>query len=262
MDTFSKQGLSHLRNALDLRLVDLLKESIKAFIKQAVSNLSVEDRDYYLSKKFDGDNILHQGLLLLHQLDNKQFQYVIDAASNCINLHLLVNADCVLKQVKTLIKSKSVHSIVLTQPRLRVDLPEKFSLNKKKIHLGFHQESSYFKKNVSQKTAIVSWIPLFDCNEKRGALKFLAGSNNEGELKHKIWFEDEANKKHKRATVSDCVIKKYSEQTLDAKVGDLIFQKFDLIHRSGDNQTDDHVRYTIVARYSDGVASDFLPVSF
>ena len=52
------------------------------------------------------------------------------------------------------------------------------------------------------------------------------------------------------------------ETTLTARRGDVAFQHFYLIHRSGDNRRQDRVRYMIIARFSDHLSDDFQPISW
>lgn len=258
---FEEDGYVRFPAAIETGLMEDYKLAIKNLIITAYDRLTLKQQKIFMQKCHADSQLFDEGMLALYELNLKLFQMVVDASSNNVCMHRLINSEAVLTHAANLIGTKTLGDLVLTQPRLRVDLPNEYASNKKKIHLGFHQESGYFKKNVSHSTGIVLWIPIFDCSETEGALKVLRSSHKNGLIEHQTWYEDQANLKHKRARVPSGVTEQYSEETIEAQSGDIAFQKFFLIHRSGDNFSN-RVRYTIVARFSDGRAEDFKPVSW
>ncbi|WAJ71054.1 phytanoyl-CoA dioxygenase family protein [Catenovulum adriaticum] len=258
---FEEDGYVRYPSAINAELMDDYKLAIKNLILTAYERLDFDQQKKFEQKCHDESQLFDQGMLALYELNSKLFQMVVDASSNNVCMHRLINSESVLTHAANLIGTKQLGDLILTQPRLRVDLPDEYASNKKKIHLGFHQESGYFKMNVSHSTGIVLWIPIFDCSQAEGALKVLQSSHKNGQVEHQTWYEDPVNFKHKRASVPTDITEQYTEETLEAQSGDIAFQKFHLIHRSGDNISN-KVRYTIVARYSDGRAEDFKPVSW
>ena len=189
-------------------------------------------------------------------------QYVVDAANNSTSLYKLCSGNSVTNHASYLLGLNSDENLNINQCRLRLDLPEHFNENKKKVHLNYHQESGYFNVNVCQESGIVAWIPLFDCGENEGALRILPNSNKEGRIEHECHFEDPEKKRQKRATVPQKISEKYEDIALTALENDLTFQHFNLIHRSGDNKSKEYVRYTIVSRYSNLLSKKFTPLSW
>jgi ectoine hydroxylase-related dioxygenase (phytanoyl-CoA dioxygenase family) len=128
--------------------------------------------------------------------------------------------------------------------------------------LPYHQEAGYFTVNVSQKTGVIAWISLFDCDEEAGALRVRIGSHAGGLVEHDVHYEDPVKKRQRRATVPEPVFTRYEPHCQEARRGDVTYQDFFLMHRSGDNRLEDRVRYTVVVRYSDLRADDFRPISW
>ena len=259
---FEESGHLSLKNSIDISLLDDLHNLVCELVLVSAERLNPEQRAEFKSKNFTHNQIPHEGLLLLSSLDPKSLQFVVDAANNSFHLSKLAVSGCVVNKAAHLIGGDGLMSLNINQLRLRVDLPERFKENKEKVHLGYHQESGYFSVNVSQNTGIVAWIPLYDCRLKQGALRVLPYSHLEKKIVHDIHYEDPIKKRQKRAIVPKNITDKYNEISLDSEKGDLTFQNFNLIHRSGDNETYNYVRYSVVVRYSNLFARDFLPVSW
>lgn len=259
---FADNGYERFQDEIPAILLDELQSTLANLIRHALQRGATGRSQLEELITLSNSELLHQGMLYLYLNDEKQFQYVVDAACNSTSLHRLVNAQSVLTKVSALLGSVDNNLINISQARLRVDLPAQYKKNKKKMHLDYHQESGYFTVNVSRSTGLVGWIPLFDCGEKEGALRILPHSHKLGQIAHDYWYEDPQNKRQKRAKVPTDITDRYHDIPLESKRGDITFQHFDLIHRSGDNDTDDRIRYTVVVRYSNLLAEDFFPVSW
>ena len=134
--------------------------------------------------------------------------------------------------------------------------------NDKKMTLGWHQDSGYYRDRVTEEQSLVVWWPLFDCNLDDGALWFVPGSHKLGVLSHEsnAWEErrdkewDKNGEKFLSKTQFD--ISKATQKPMKAcEVG---FFHLNLVHKSGQT-TSDRVRYTSLARYSNIYGKNYLP---
>lgn len=262
-DQLRQHGFQTLTNRMEMRYIDDLKTTLTHLITTAQARLSKpQQRALQQALSNQPDTLLHEGMIWLYSNAQREFQYVVDAACNSASIHRLVTNSGICKAISQAIELSSPTDLNITQTRLRVDLPGYFAANKKKMHLGYHQEAGYFTQNVSQRTGVVGWIPLFDCADEDGALRVLQGSHKAGLLPHKHWYEDPVNQRQKRQEVPAEYLTAYPEVAQSCRAGDITLQNFYLVHRSGDNLRQHSVRYTVVSRYSSLVADDFAPISW
>jgi hypothetical protein len=109
---------------------------------------------------------------------------------------------------------------------------------------------------------LVLWIPLFDCTPEDGSLEVCIGSHKQGMIEHDSFYANPELKRHLRTFVNDDITKQYQQHTMNVKRGSVTVQHFSLLHRSGSNIRQNRVRYTMLARCSNLLASDFLPISW
>jgi hypothetical protein len=258
---FSTQGFAVFPGRVEAAHLMGLETTLKNLVRRAVERLQTDAARQWHAHGFGEHELLHAGLIALYELDPKMEQYVVDGGLASAAFYRIV-ADPTLCALAAELVDCAPEDLGLTAPFLRVDLPARYRDLTEKINLPFHQESSYYRLNVSPATGIVLWIPLFDCGPTEGALDLCPGSHAEGALEHEGYYLDPERKRHYRTRAPATTVARFPVTTLDVKRGDLAVQHFHLLHRSGLNQREDRVRYTILARYSNLTAADFKPVSW
>ena len=95
--------------------------------------------------------------------------------------------------------------------------------------------------------SIVAWIPLIDINQDLGSIKIIPGTHKEGLLSSK--------KQENFGLVSG--YKEADFISFDMKQGDVILFNSFLVHKSGDNITD-NIRWSCHLRYNDLSENSFI----
>ena len=133
--------------------------------------------------------------------------------------------------------------IKIVLPFFRIDLPQQFVKEDKKMSLPWHQEAGYFlaKRNCTPNSIVMS-IALHDCTEENGALH-VACNTKDKVIKHKSFFMEKNLKKKYRAECSEP-----EEFTIaSSKFGQVVAFDFKRPHRSGVNKSN-LVRLTLILR--------------
>lgn len=112
--------------------------------------------------------------------------------------------------------------------------------NESYYKIGPHQD---WASNLGSKNGLTCWIPLQDLDESLGPLELCPNSHNLGLLKH-------------TNTTPPIIADLELASTLEyvpvlMNVGDALFFNTMLIHRSGNNITEDRIRWSIHFRYND-----------
>ena len=122
--------------------------------------------------------------------------------------------------------------------------------------LGWHQDSSYFRQNLSGKNGIVIWMPLHDLDKKLGPLELLQHSHRLGPLNVKKKKSKSKLYSSKR-NIDPKYLKKYKKLICkELKVGDALLTDLDLVHRSGKNISK-KFRKSLIGRYHKLLSKDF-----
>ena len=141
-----------------------------------------------------------------------------------------------------------LNDIEIVFPFFRVDLPQQFVDQEKKMSLPWHQELGYYlTKGGCTPDSIVMSIPLHNCSNKEGALH-IACDTQEEVIKHKSVFMDKAREKHLRFQCSE------PEEFIIAETefGQVVAFDFKRSHRSGTNSSN-LVRLTLLLRATSNI---------
>jgi ectoine hydroxylase-related dioxygenase (phytanoyl-CoA dioxygenase family) len=260
-EAYRTDGLVSYPGVIDVVRFSDIEETLRRLICSAVDRLPDEARAVFNARRYDDDQLLHEGMIHLYELDPRLEQYVVDGICNSRALYRFVSDDGLLELVAATL-GVPAQDLSMNDVFVRVDLPNRFEEHVAKIALPYHQDSSYYPYNVSPSTGVVIWVPLFDCGPNDGAMEVCLGSHTEGAFTHEEHYEDPVGKTHFRTRLPASVTDRYRKHTLDVQRGTLVLQHFLLAHRSGINRRENRVRYTILARTSYLLASDFRPVSW
>ncbi|CAM2007365.1 phytanoyl-CoA dioxygenase family protein [Acanthopleuribacter pedis] len=258
---FEELGYVHCPNSVPAEDLNAFETTLRGLIRHAATCLPEAERRAFDACRFDDERLLHEGLIRLYQLSPRLEQYVVDAALNSFAFYRVVGNPRIAALAASAIGCP-VEELGVVAPFFRVDLPGKYEALARKISLPFHQESSYYRYNVSPDTGIVVWIPLFDCGPEEGALHVCVGSHREGALPHEGVYLIPEEQRHFRTRAPDDIVARFKEVRLSVKRGGLGIQHFHLLHRSGLNTRDNRVRYTILIRFSHLGGVDYRPISW
>ena len=136
-----------------------------------------------------------------------------------------------------------IDDIKIVFPFFRVDLPQQFVDQEKKMSLPWHQEAGYYlPKGDCTPDSIVLSIALHDCNSTEGALLIACDTRKEV-IQHKSVFMDSTGKKHLRVECPEPA----ESITTETKFGQVVAFDFKRPHRSGINSSN-LVRLTLLLR--------------
>jgi ectoine hydroxylase-related dioxygenase (phytanoyl-CoA dioxygenase family) len=262
IDLYNKLGFATFDDAIDEEVLADLEASISTMVKLAVSRLPEDKKRQFDSLFSPGMNVLHEGLLALHQVDRRSSQLVIDAAGSSQSLFALFSDPKVIELACAMVGVSSKSKLGAIQHYMRADYPAVDEAHNVKISLPYHQESAYYSANVSRNTGTVAWIPLFDCGPEQGSIRIRPASHKRGLIEHEDYYLDPEKKRHLRSRLPQQDVDAFEEEALDVRRRGIAFQHFHLFHRSGENLTGNHVRYTMLARFSDMTADDYRPASW
>jgi ectoine hydroxylase-related dioxygenase (phytanoyl-CoA dioxygenase family) len=132
---------------------------------------------------------------------------------------------------------------------LRMDTP----MDTRNVY-GWHQDSSYTHYNSDGLEAIVAWCPLVDVNEHNGALQVCRGSHLEPTVQP---MNINKGKGYSVQNIVDsAIVEKYPVVDVNASARDVVFSYSSLVHRSGQNSSE-NVRFTAIVRYHNMFSKDF-----
>lgn len=262
IELYNKLGCVTFENAISEEVLGDLERTISTMVELAVSRLDSDKKQRFHSIFKPGMNLLHEGLLALHEVDTRSSQFVIDAAGSSQSLFALFSDKKIIDLVCAVVGVDSPSKLGAIQHYMRADYPSVDKAHIAKISLPYHQESAYYRANVSRDTGTVAWIPLFDCGPDHGSIRVRPASHKAGYVEHENYYLDEVKKRHQRSRLPSTMVDSFDEEALSVPRRGIAFQHFHLFHCSGENLINNHVRYTMLARFSDLTANDYLPVSW
>jgi hypothetical protein len=127
--------------------------------------------------------------------------------------------------------------------------------NSKKEHLGWHQDSGYFKNSENPGNSLICWTSLSLFSDKvSGSLELLEGSHLNGIVSH-AKNDPRIRKKvnlNKRGSVfiNQRIVASYTKKNINIKSGSSLIFDANVIHRTGEQKISKHgIRFTLIARY-------------
>ena len=216
------------------------KEKIDSILKYVGYIISLEAKnDPTISN--DIQILLNQGLIKIKQNYPSSNSWIYQTINNSNEFKKFIfnsNVDSIAYQ---LLGVDDMKKLAVVNPVLRIDVP-----NDSKNKRDWHQESNYFTDVKDGKNGVVVWMPFNDVSEKNGSVILCPGSHKEGSL-NSTHISAESGKSEQFVTPPEFV-KKYDCISVICERGDVAFLNTDLIHKSGDNSSN-QVRYTTQIRF-------------
>lgn len=138
--------------------------------------------------------------------------------------------------------------IEIVMPFFRVDLPQQFADQEKKMSLPWHQEFGYYStEHGCTPDSIVMSIALHDCSSEEGALHIARDTQSEV-IQHQSVYMNQAEKRHLRVRCPEPAEYAIAE----TQFGQVVAFDFKRPHRSGVNNS--HlVRLTLLLRATSNI---------
>ena len=194
---------------------------------------------------------LHEGITALEQVDHKFISDIYDTIC-CTPQFLRITTKAEISQcINQLTGHDLDNPMYVDQSKCRIDQP----LDPYKRKVPWHQEIVYY---VPRSDFIQTWAPLIvDATVANGTIEICPGSH--GEIAKQSYHEGEDD--YYKYVVDDDVIKKYNPISVEMKLGQLLIFNSKLIHRSGNNQSN-QVRYSLVGINHHISNENFIPQRF
>ena len=178
---------------------------------------------------------LHEGITALEQVDHKFISDIYDTICFTPQFLRITSKAEISQCINQLTGHDLDNPMYVDQSRCRIDQP----LDPYKRNVPWHQEIIYY---VPRSDFVHTWAPLIaDASVANGTIEICPGSHSE--IAKQSYHEGEGD--DYRYIVDDDVIKKYNPISVEMKLGQLLIFNSKLIHRSGNNQSN-QVRYSLV----------------
>lgn len=234
LNLFNENGFKLIRNFFDKEEINRIYLDATNIYKTQMLELNIINSKDISNEEFENS---------MKILFDKYFQIFINCGKQCQHLISLWKLSLDEKLINYLKILGIKKPIVSTRPVLfsNSKLIAKNSINHT---VPTHQDWASMQGSIN---SIVVWIPLIDINQDLGSIALVPKSHKEGLL---------SNKK----IGSFGMVNKYNEDdfiSYDVKVGDaLIFNSF-LVHKSGNNITN-NIRWSCHMRYNDLEEKSFI----
>ena len=218
-------------------LLNVIKSYENDFCKKNV-NLNWDDRNFnrelikLRKNKKDIFSSIYNSLLKSNELQKIPFEN---------KLHQIASDYLSINQSKL-----SIRSITF-----RMDPP-----NDKRNSYGWHQDSAYDKFNVDSKNGAILWIPFSNTTKKNGTLMIKTGSENSTFHCSKL-YKKGTKYISRQILVQKKFLKKYKSKHVPVKKNNALVTYNGIFHKSGNN-TSKNFRFTLVVRYRNLFAKDFI----
>ena len=222
-----ENGYYLAKNIFDKKEIIVIRNEMEVIFENFSEKAICGNADKFLMKLFKEDfdaflgcAYLCQKLCSIHSLAGSLFNTLMD---HC-------NLDFPVLNTKPLVSFSSKHT----------------AKNEAYWKIGPHQD---WPSNLGSTNGVTCWIPLQDVDEELGPLEIVPDSHLLGALEH----QGTPPVIHGIATDTF-----FNYVPVPIKIGDALFFHTMLIHKSGENKTDDRIRWSMHFRYNDASEQSFI----
>ena len=227
---YKVNGYKLFEQKLDKELISKILDEIKNLYLRQFRHLKIENQEF------------NKSLFEFFQKELNKYIHINRTATLLESVYSLAYNPKIIKSLREL----GIEEPILCQkPTLRMDC-KKLAVSKEYYKLPPHQDYQAMQGSIN---SVVVSIPLVDATEEIGCLMVSPKSHKKGLIKSASSLD---NKSKLEAIKSIEVIENTEEEYVhvNQKVGDILAISSFLLHKSGENLTDDP-RYTILIRYND-----------
>lgn len=202
-----------------------------------ITNIKLKDKPF---KKRKLSKELSEHLIELKNNKPELFGFLYDSIQSSVSLNKILTCEKMMNKLSEI--SGIPKELYSTSGHItRIDVPKV-----KKNLYSWHQETSYYEQNSNVENCYFIWIPFFDVKKNKGAIMLAEKSHTLGYLKTKVTKKNILHSEQR--SISPKKIKKFKIISPKMSVGDICISNFNLIHKSGIDNTN-NVRLTAIGRY-------------
>ena len=182
--------------------------------------------------------------LALSAKDRRLAGNLYDAVKHSIAIREIALSPKFLFEVRRLLKSQTVAFVDLN---IRIDGP-----GEGKYLFGWHQDYWF---GICSTQAMVAWIPLVELDSDRGGIEVIANTYSGGRIykaKRNPLYDSYSN-----SVLIDEPVDEEKSVQLIPHLGDCIFFKYNVLHKSMPNASSTGCRWTLQARFVDYADDQF-----
>jgi phytanoyl-CoA hydroxylase len=238
IDYYNENGFVVIENFFERSLLRDFKNDVENIIEAHFKKAK-------LSKATD--DYLTQGILQLENVDHDFVASVYDTIHQSPSFYRICGYKKTSQLINMLLEKSIENALYGFTNRCRIDPP-----NDNRRTYDWHQEVFY---TIPKSRFIQTWAPLiFDTTIQNGTIEVIPKSHRNGTLPQ-TWneFEDRAT----QIIVTPEAIKGFIKTPLEMRVGEMLLFSPCLVHRSGNNLSD-QVRYSLVGMYHDVTNPSFM----
>jgi ectoine hydroxylase-related dioxygenase (phytanoyl-CoA dioxygenase family) len=254
-EKYAENGFAVERKIIPREILIDIEKSIAAVVQNHIKRHAPEIS--YEISQMSANEVTQKGVIMLREIDNDLVRGVADTLLTNPVLNAFLYSDLVRYIALKYTGAPDEKFLSFINPYIRLDLPNSYNEQDKKLSLPWHQESSYYEVKAACENAIVISTNPFGCSRDEGCVVMAPGSHKKGKLEHKRYYKDPKNKRNYRVEINpdehDCKEFVPAESTQ----GDVAVFNFNTFHRSGQNQSD-KVRYTLLVRASNIADDDYV----
>lgn len=246
-EQFVDSGYAYWKGLADAASLRSVQRAITRLVEER-SGQPIEGEGAALRKRIDAT------LLRLHKSGPAHKSFIYDTLPHLPEVVSLACSPSVLSAVKHCLGVDQDSLVTFINVNLRIDLPGADWEH----NLPWHQDYPYRNKLYARGASVVLWMPIFDCPRSVGPVEVQPGSHRLGEVST-VEIPRSIGAPH--WTIPENVLQKNPIDGIqyEMSAGDALLFDILLVHRSGRNNDDERVRWSLQARYSNPHASTYLP---
>lgn len=246
LQEYKENGYLIIKDVIDKKVIQDLSDFVAHVIK-------LEGKKFLAQKDYTQDEILNELLIKIKRENPSSSSWIYQTILNSYALkEFFINSN-VAEMAMQLLEITDKKNLGTVSPAFRFDIP-----GDTRNARTWHQDSSYFLENEKGSEHLVTWIPINKATRDNGSVIIAPKTHLKGRLDRE--HVQSSGFSSEQYTTSEDLIGDVKLEYIEAGPGDIAFIDMDLIHRSGDNVTDDSVRYTAQIRFNTINKDNYRPV--
>jgi phytanoyl-CoA hydroxylase len=236
INTYKKEGYLVLKNFFSKEEIQILLDEVKGVFAQQIKRVLGIEVDIHDTAAFD------EAMYAFFEQDFEAFVGTGKNVQHLISLHKLGVDERLMRLVKQLGLSTPV---IAVRPAIQFNSRHLSKNGSTHWRLGAHQD---WRTGQGSLDSVVCWFPMVDAGEALGALQVIPQSHT--------WGLMEANTTGYAGFITENLSDEDFVQC-EFEVGDLLIFSAFLVHRSGNNVTED-IRWSVQLRYNNLDETSFI----
>ncbi|HEY9760845.1 MAG TPA: phytanoyl-CoA dioxygenase family protein [Oculatellaceae cyanobacterium] len=228
---FTKEGFAIDQNIVNKEHLELFYDEVRG-IGRCISTVAPTDQS------------IHAVWNTLRAQNRSLAGQLYDAIKHSITLRQIAVAPNLVAAVRHYLGSQLVGLVDLN---VRIDAPEE-----NQFLFGWHQDYTY---NLCSKEGLVVWIPLTELDLETGGLEIISNAVTGGRI-YKV-KRNPVYVSYSNSILIDEEVEEASAERVYPNLGDALFFKFNVMHRSMPNNSKTKCRWTLQLRFASYEDAEF-----